>query len=289
MAMVIAEVFADAVNAAMDTSIRVGRLATDYTAMVDDITVCGGSVHFPTIDRVGDADVVTKGTALTPDEVSMSDAEAEIKQIAKSVRIFDKDNVQVKGRLKDRLAEQLGQAMARSVDSDLVASIRNEAVYKLEVTEHITVSDIYTALDAFGDQVDNDSFAGILINSRLRRDLMAMDEFTSIEKTYAKSGNGMVQDGVIGYWAGSIPVVLSDNGTSKEGRLLFAAIKKDALGVVWQKMPLIEEERESKLLATDLVASEMYAVKLINSDGASIIEVAPKSVAPAGDAGTGKS
>lgn len=286
MSLVIPEVFADAVNQSMDVSLRVGKLATDYTDMVEDITTCGDTVHFPTIDRISDADTVTKGTALVPDEVNMSDAKAEIKQVGKSVRIYDKDGIQVKGKLKDRLAEQLGQSMAKAVDIDLVMSIRNEAVYKRDVMGGLTVNDIDAVMDVFGDQMDNEDFAGILINSQLRRDIVRMDEFTSIEKTYAKSGNGMVKDGVIGYWAGSIPVVMSDNGTAYDDKLLFAAIKKDALGVVWQKQATTEEEREAKLLATDLVANELYATKLVHTDGVSIAEVYRKGETASDEANT---
>lgn len=272
MAIVIPEVFSNAVNAAMDVALRVGRLATDYTDMVDDITTYGGTVHFPTIDRITDADVVEKGTALVPDEVSMTDSTAEIKQVAKSVRIYEKDAIQVKGALKDKLAEQLGQGMAKAVDADLVNSIREEAAYKNE-TANLTAAEIDAAFDVFGDQVDNDLFAGILINSKLRSTITNMEAFTSANKTYAANGNGIVRDGVIGLWNGTIPVIVSNNGTYADGKSMLAIIKKDALGVIWQKQASTEEEREAKLLATDLVASELYATKLLHADGVSLLEV----------------
>ena len=39
-----------------------------------------------------------------------------------------------------------------------------------------------------------------------------------------------------------------------------------------QKETTVEEEREAKLLATDLVASNLYAVKLLDSKGVSILK-----------------
>lgn len=266
------EVFADAVNEALGVKLRVGNLATDYTDLVDDITTYGDTVHFPIIDRITDADVVTLGTAMTPDDVNMTDATAEIKQVGKSVRIYDKHSIQVKGALKDNLAIQLGEAMAKAVDSDLVNSIRDEAVYTDDI-ETLTQADVDGAFNVFGDDVDNDTFAGILINSRLRSAFMEMDAFTSATKTYAVGGNGIVKDGIIGYWNGTIPVYVSDNGTFNSNKSLLAVVKKGALGVVWQKVPTVEEERESKLLATDLVASEMYATKLVHTDGVSVLEI----------------
>lgn len=280
MAIIVPEVFADAVNSAMGVALRVGRVATDCTEMMEEITQYGGSVHFPMIDRISDAEAVTKGVALVPDNVSMTDAEAEIKQVGKSVRIFDKDQAQVKSALKDKMAEQLGQSMAKAVDKDLVTEMKENAVFKENVTE-LTEDAINGAFDVFGDDVDNDSFAGIIINSGLRSAITAMDAFTSANKTYAADGNGIVRDGVIGLWNGSIPVILSNNGTSgkitvsgneKDAKMLFI-VKKDALGYVTQKEAQVEEEREGKLLATDLIASELYAVKLIKSNGVSVLNV----------------
>lgn len=275
MAIIVPEVFADAVNAALGVKLRAGRLAMDYTNYVDDITTYGDTVHFPVIDRITDADVVTLGTPMTPEDVSMTDSTAEIKQVGKPVRIYDKHSIQVKGKLKENLATQLGEAMAKAVDTDLVNAIRNEAVYKNDVATRgdFVENVVDSAFDVFGDDVDNDTFAGILINSRLRSDFMKMSAFTDATKTYATNGNGIVRNGIIGYWNGTIPVYVTDNGTYESDKALVAIIKNGALGVIWQKVPTIEEEREAKLLATDLVASEMYATKLVHTDGVSVLEV----------------
>lgn len=279
MSIIIPQVFADAVNDSMGVALRVGRVATDFTDMVEEITQYGGSVHFPVIDRISDAEAVTKGVAIVPDTVSMTDAEAEIKQVAKSVRIFDKDQAQVKSALKDKMAEQLGQAMAKAVDRDLVEEMKANAVYQENITE-LTAGAIEGAFDVFGDDVDSDSFAGIIINPALRSVITVMDEFVSATKTNTAEGNGIVRDGIIGLW-NNIPCILSGNGTSgtisvggsdKDAKMLFV-IKKDALGYVTQKEAQIEEEREAKLLATDLVASELYAVKLVKTNGVSVLNV----------------
>lgn len=272
--IIVPQVFADVVNKRLDVKLRAAKLATDYTDMVEDITTCGDTVHFPMIKRITDAGVVTKGTALVPDEVDMEDAVAEIKQVAKAVRIYRKDNTQVKDELKNKLAIQVADSLAKAVDADLVAQILT-ATYVDDSLTTLTATDIDGAFDVFGDDVDNDTFAGILINSKLRKSFMGMDAFTSIMKTNAALGNGVVVDGVIGYWNGTIPVYVSDNGTydTTNSKSLLAVVKKDALGVVWQQEPTIEEEREAKLLADDIVASEMYATKLIDAAGVSVLKI----------------
>ena len=271
MAIITPVVFADAVNESMDVALRVGRLATDYSDMVD-IATCGSEVSFPVIDRIDDAGIVTKGTALTPDEVSMTDNRATVKHVGKAVRVYDKDATQVKGALVENMARQLGDTMAKAVDADLVASVVAYAAYKDTATT-LTADVIYDAFEAFGDNIDNDTFQGILIHSSLRKAMMKMDDFTSIEKTNAAIGNGIVVDGVIGLWNGTIPVIVCNNGTKADNKALFAIVKKGALAIAWQKQATIEEEREAKLLATDIVANELYATKLIHADGASIVQI----------------
>lgn len=285
--LVIPELFSEAVNSKMEVSLRVGRLATDMTDLAEDIRTCGDTIHFPTFDRISDAATVVKGTPLVPEEVNMSDSTAKIGQVGKSVRIYDKDSVQVKGAMKDRMAEQIGEVMAKDVDKNLVDEMDASAVYKVPTAnaESITVSEIESAFDCFGDDVDSANFAGILINHRLRKAFTAMDEFTSISKTYAKDSNGVVENGIVGYWLGVIPVIICDNNTydtdKKECKTYL--VRKDALGVIWQKEITIEEEREGKLLATDLIASDLYAVKLMDTKGCVVLR---KTIAASSESGS---
>lgn len=276
MAIIVPEVFADAVNSAMGVSLRAGRVATDFTELVDEITQYGDKVNFPEIDRIGDAAVMVKGTPLIPKEVAMTDNEAEIKQVGNSVRVYDKDNIQVKGNLKDRMAEQLGDTMAKAIDSDLVAEIKAEAVYQEDIyVEELTADAIEDAFDVFGDKQDDKEFAGILINSKLRKHIKKMEAFSDLEVAYAKDGNGMVENGVIGHWNGDIPVIMTNNGTYESSTkvALLAIVKHNALGYILQRKCNVEEEREAKLKATDIVADELYATKLLHKDGVSVLNV----------------
>lgn len=273
--LVIPELFSEAVNSKMEVSLRVGRLATDMTDLAEDIRTCGDTIHFPTFDRISDAATVVKGTPLVPEEVNMSDSTAKIKQVGKSVRIYDKDSIQVKGAMKDRMAEQMGEVMAKDVDASLVDEMDVNAVYKVPTSgaEAFTKTELEAAFDCFGDDVDSANFAGILINHRLRSAFVNMEEFTSISKTYAKDGNGVVENGIVGYWLGVIPVIICDNNTydTEKKECKTYLVRKDALGVIWQKEVTIEEEREGKLLATDLIASDLYAVKLMDTKGCVVL------------------
>lgn len=275
MSLVIGSVYADAVNSKLGTALKMKDIATDYTDMVSDILVYGNEVHFPTFNRLSDAEEVTKGTALVPEEVGMSDSTAKVKQTGKSVRIYDKDKAQIKGAVVDAMASQTAEVMAKKIDTDLAKEMVDNAVYKTALAEGVlSVTAIDSAFDVFGDQVQNSSFTGIVAHGKFRSAIMRMDEFTKIDKSYAVSGNGIVDDNnCIGFWNGTIPVYLSDqmwDATNSEP--IMAIVKKGALGYIMQKETTVEEEREAKLLATDLVASNLYAVKLLDPKGVSILK-----------------
>ena len=275
MSLVIGSVYADAVNSKLGTALKMKDIATDYTDMVSDILVYGNEVHFPTFNRLSDAEEVTKGTALVPEEVGMSDSTAKVKQTGKSVRIYDKDKAQIKGAVVDAMASQTAEVMAKKIDTDLAKEMVDNAVYKTALAEGVlSVTAIDSAFDVFGDQVQNSSFTGIVAHGKFRSAIMRMDEFTKIDKSYAVSGNGIVDDNnCIGFWNGTIPVYLSDqmwDATNSEP--IMAIVKKGALGYIMQKEITVEEEREAKLLATDLVASNLYAVKLLDPKGVSILK-----------------
>ena len=274
MSLVIGSVYADAVNSKLGTALKMKDIATDYTDMVSDILVYGNEVHFPTFNRLSDAEEVTKGTALVPEEVGMSDSTAKVKQTGKSVRIFDRDKAQIKGAVVDAMANQTAEVMAKKIDSDLISEMVDNAVYKTALPGELTVTAIDSAFDVFGDQVQNSSFSGIVAHGKFRSAIMRMDEFTKIDKSYAVSGNGIVDDNnCIGFWNGTIPVYLSDqmwDATNSEP--IMAVVKTGAIGYIMQKETTVEEEREAKLLATDLVARNLYAVKILDTKGVSILK-----------------
>lgn len=270
MAIFIPEVFADAVNEKLGTTLRFGSVAFDATSLVSDIKNAGDTMHFPKLKRTASVESVVKGTALTPAVIDMTDSEAVIKYIGSAFRVYDSEKAQIKGSVQDKIIEQVSTAMAKTIDTDLAAAIDKDIVFKSAVAEAsaITSAELQTAIDNFGDDVDTDTFAAIIINSRLRSSFVGMTEFVNTALTYQTNGNAIVQNGVIGHYFG-IPVIVTNNGTyddvKKEAKTYI--VKKDALGYVFQKNITLEESREALLLATDIVASSLYSTKLLDETG----------------------
>lgn len=269
MAIFIPEIFSDAVNEKLGTTLRFGSVAFDASSLVPEIKTAGDTMHFPKIKRTATVENVVKGTALTPAELDMSDSTAEIKYIGSAFRIYDKDKSQVKGVLQDKIVMQVSDVMAKQIDTDLAAAC-DTAVFKSAVAaaDKITSVELQTGIDNFGDSVDTDSFAAIIINAKLRSSFAGMDEFVNTAKTYQTNGNGLVQNGVIGYYFG-IPVIVTNNGTWDSVKLEAKTyiVKKDSLGYVFQKNVTLEESRQALMLATDVVASSLYATKLLDDKG----------------------
>lgn len=274
--LIIPEVFADAVNAKLDASLRIGRVAFDATSAVPEVMQYGDTIHFPKLKRVVTAEEVTKGNALTPAAVDMDDMSAKVKQVGGAARVYDSEAAQIKGRVMDNMVLQVAEAIAKKIDSDLVDAMDTDIAYKQATAEgdKLTADELMAGIALFGDDIDTANFAGIVVNSRLVPSLLAMDAFTSVEKTFnkAEQANGLVVDGVIGYFIG-IPVIVCNNGTYDNGQSECKTyiVKRDALGYVFQRNIRVEEERESKLLATDIVASSLYAVKLLDTAGAAVL------------------
>jgi N4-gp56 family major capsid protein len=278
MALIIPSVFADTVNEKLGKALKIASLAYDATKDVADIQTCGSEVHFPKFDRVASVGKVTKGTELVAAELSMSDNVATVNQAGGSVNIYDKDAAQIKGNTIDNLSQQLADAMAVDIDSSLVNSLDTESTQKSAIASAtaVTETEMFNAMALFGDDQNFDSFSGIAIAPQMLPSFYAMDSFVSAEKTFAHTGNGIIQNNVIGYWM-NIPVVLTSScfdGTAKEAKVYF--IKKLALGYIMQKVPTIEIERQASFLRNVIVASDMYATKVLDKSG---IVIARKTIA----------
>ncbi len=277
MAIIVPELFSRAVLEQMPHSLRIGRVAYDATAEADDgkITQAGDIVHFPVIKRTARSVEVVQGVPLVPAELDMSDMTAQIKHMAVPYTVYDKQQIQVKPGVLDKVVEDISTEMARTIDADLVDTMDTEAVYKeaTDAPDSITLNELYKGMKCFGDSVDSASFAGIIINSRLWESFMNMPPFIKTDYTFNNQGNGVIKDGVIGYLFGGVPVIICDNNTfdenANECKTYF--VKKHSLGYIFQRRVMIEEARALRLLATDIVASALYCTKLLDNKGAVIL------------------
>jgi hypothetical protein len=268
------EIFANAVNEELGVHLRLGRLAFDASSAVSEIRNAGDTIVFPQLDRVVQIGEVLKGDSVTPDVINMSKMEAKIKLTGGGARIFDSERIQIKGSVLNLMVTQVAEAMALDIERDLGKAIHEDAMYKIALgSGGVTVTALEACINLFRDNVNTSSFAGIVINSVYNSGFYEMPAFTSAEKTYTTANSGIVVNNVIGYYRG-IPVVSTDAATYNESEEpCIYILKKRALGYVFQRNILIEEEREAKLFATDIIVSALYATKLLDQKG--VVVLAP--------------
>lgn len=267
MALIIPEVYAGIVREKFLGKVKVATLSTNL-GILSNSTV-GSTVIFPKFNTIGDANLVVKGTESPIDSLNQVSSEATIKMIDKIIRVYDIDDMTAVGNHIEEASSQQAIVFARKLDADLITEAKTTALKTATAgATAITAAELNSGLANYGDDADVDDIGGIVVNSLLDSSFYGMAEFVDATKTYNQNGNGIVRNGMIGYFRG-IPVFHSDKGTydTTLSECVSFIIKKGALGYMEKKAIDIQEEREEKLHATDIVGDYVYAVKLLDDAG----------------------
>ena len=265
--VIVPEVFAQLVREKIAGKVKVAQCAENLGAIVDKEV--GETITFPVWKYIGDAEDIIPGTAMTAVEMEQTSSTAEIKMIAaKGVKVFDYDNMTALGRALEEGANQQAEAIARKLDTDLIADAKTTAFKKQLANKGVVTEDeLLDCLALYGDDRDTADFHAIVAHSAFAKSFYKMEGFVKKDITYVADGNGIVVNGVIGSYMG-IPVVLSDrlyDNTNAEGFLLF--IKKGSLGFMPKEVPFVETERNASTRSTTVYTSQVYATKLTDEAG----------------------
>jgi hypothetical protein len=265
--VIVPELYADLVREKVAGKVKIAQWAENLGALVDKEV--GETITFPVWSYIGDAEDIAPGTPMTAVEMEQTTSQATIKMIAaKGVKVFDYDNVTALGRAIDEGADQQATAIARKLDTDLIAEAQKTVFKKQVATKNaITEDELLDCLALYGDDRDVNQFHGIACHSNFAKSFYKMDGFVKSDITYVADANGIVTNGVIGHYMG-LPVVLSDrlyDATNQEGFLLF--IKKGSLGYMPKEVPFVETERKPAERSTTVYTSQIYATKLTDEAG----------------------
>jgi hypothetical protein len=272
MALIKPAVYAPLVREKFEGKIRVAKMAVDLGYLTN--TTVGETVTFPKWKLLSDATDVTKGTPIDTESLDQDSSTATIKMVApKGTQIYDIDNLTILGNAINESAEQHGKLIARKLDSDLiVAALTSDLKSATAAANAITAAEMLSALTLYGDERDTEDFAGIVINSLLLPSFIGMAEFTSTEKTFTTDGNGIVRDGLVGYFLG-IPVYMTDKGTydTTLNECVTLIIKKNSLGFMTKRDINVEEDREPAYKRSTIYTDMIYAVALLAEDGVVVV------------------
>lgn len=277
MAIIIPEVFSEVLAEKVKGQVKISQFAVELQGL-SEFAEEGDKVSFPRWSALSDAEDLVKGDAITAEQLAQTKVTKEVKHKAKGVTIFDIDAKEGKGNFLENAVLQQARIFAKAYDDELVKDIDANATLKLATDSNaeITENELIKGFNLFGDAQDNDSFASIVINSRLLPSFYGMQGFTSKDKTYSADGNGVIVNGVVGYYRGTIPVVLSDVNTydSAKNECKTYIIKKGALGKKSKTNGTnIEVERDASKKATNVYADDMFVCGLIDTEGVAILRM----------------
>ncbi|NME94595.1 hypothetical protein HF847_01045 [Clostridium cochlearium] len=266
--LIIPDVYSKTLREKMEGRIKLAQLALNLP--LDEFKQVGETVIFPKFKAIGDTEDVVKGTPLQPEQLQQDSSKATVMHKGKAVRIYDYDDKTAMGNFIEEANTQQAIVFARTLDNELFKeALKSPLKSAVAEDKKITATEINNALQLFGDEQDVEDFAGILIHSLLIPSMIAMPEFTEAGKLYNETGNGIQRNGLLGYFRG-IPVFVT-NTMQDNNECVTLIVKKNSIAYMMKKDFTVEEEREAKLRATDIVADMMFAVKQVNDEGIVVV------------------
>ncbi|MVX64642.1 hypothetical protein GKZ28_13160 [Clostridium chromiireducens] len=270
---IVPEIYSTMVTEKVKGMVKISTLANDLGDLSGNV---GDTLQFPMFKALSDAELMTKGVAITPEELSQTSSGKKIVQYGKGVRVYDMDSLTALGNFVENGISQQARIMAHAQDNEMVKDIDANAILKVATAnaKSLTDDELMAGFQMFGDEQDNVDFAGIVVNSLLAPSFYKMDSFVKADITTSNPQNGRVINGCIGFYRGTIPVLLSDVNTydSTLNECKSYIIKNDALGIMPKRDVLVEPERKASLKATDVYADYIFACGLIMKDGVCILK-----------------
>ncbi|MDN5667033.1 MAG: N4-gp56 family major capsid protein [Renibacterium salmoninarum] len=243
----------------------------------------GDEVDFPKWSTLSDLDDLTEGVAMGTEALTQSSTKATIKEAGKAVEITDTAKLVGLGNAQDEAIRQFGVLAARKVDGDLIT------VAGATVTGGVTYANGSTATDSaplsfttaagglkwagivggiekFGDDFEPDEFSGLYVRSDTRAALWNDPQF--IAASQAQGVNGVVNRGLLGN-IGGLNVYVTDRLSAGKAMI----IKRNALGVLYKRRPIVEQDRDILKRTTVVTTNLHYAVKRLNDRGVCVLNI----------------
>lgn len=268
--IIVPQVFKGIMEAKFKEKVKLLNLAVNM-GDVPEFANVGDTIHFPKFKQLDISKMkeMAKGDVLDVTELEQEDSTAKIKQVGFASRVFDIVDLTAFGNHVEENARQHATIFARKLDLDLAEEAQKTPLKAKTMNgTDLMNRELAQGFGMFGDEIDTEEFAGIVINSRLTGSMYNMNEFVDKGKTYVTDGNGIVRNGMIGYFRG-IPVFVADHMTydKTKDECITYIVKNGALGYKMKRDLNIELDRQAKAKATDVVTDSIYAVKLLKDDG----------------------
>lgn len=268
------EVITAMVNEQMKGREKLMALASDLGNLPNGVQA-GDTFSIVKYQHLGEMVDLAKGDTIALEDLVATKSSETIEHKAKGFTIYDIEKETTIGgkSLLDMKVTDMANLRVRAIEKSLGSKLA-QAPLKYAVTNETAVTEveINNALaTAFGDDQDYDTFAGIVVNSKVAVGFYTMEGFVKADLTHTAQGNGIVANGVIGSFRG-IPVIMSDVTTfdTTKNECITYIIKKGAIGYKVQAGE-VEVSREASKKADEVYDDLMFVTGVINDSGVAVL------------------
>ncbi|MDN3056185.1 N4-gp56 family major capsid protein [Streptomyces sp. SRF1] len=269
--MIVPDVWADMVQAKFKGALILGTLALDDNTLEGKP---GDTVNFPKWTALGEAEDLTEGTPMTPEQLGTDPGNsATIKEAGKAVELTDKSRLVAFGDPYAETQRQLGVLIARKIDKDLTAAAEAPGVITVDASTAALSWDVMVSgIEKFGDEWDPDNMAGLVIHSVQRAALLRDPNFISADKLGA---GAVIPRGVIGQ-VGGVNIYVSDRvtktGTGADTTYNALLLRRGALGLLYKRRPIVETDRDILARTTVVTTNVHYATHRLDDEGVVVLK-----------------
>lgn len=218
---------------------------------------------------------LAKGDTIALEDLVATESQETIEHKAKGFTVYDIEKETTIGgkSLMDNKIADMADIRVRAIEKSLGSKMAKAPLkYAVASATAVTEDEINLALQqAFGDDQDYDTFAGIVVNSKVATGFYTMNGFVKADLTHTQDGNGIVKGGVIGTFRG-VDVIMSDVTTydTTKNECLTFIIKKEAIGYRVQAGE-VEVARSANKKANEVYDDLMFLTGIINDAGVCVL------------------
>lgn len=233
-------------------------------------TKIGSRVKFPRWKPLGAMSAFEQGGTISTEKLEEEIDTAVVQAGAKGVEIEDWADLNSEGDGSAEAGRQFSELSARYVDSELVTEAGTAELSSTAGGTPTWSNFIDAIIDNWGDNA-LEQVGGIVVHSKVMGSLMKLTEF--IRKEELGPEMGLNVRGFIGV-LGTYPVFVSDRVNVNSGspdtydNLI---CKQGALGLKFQRMLLVETDRDVLAKSDILAADVRFAVHLLYGDPQPVI------------------
>lgn len=260
------------VLAAMIAAEIPGQLAlagSDAVTVLDNLKGGpGNTIKIPRWGTIGDFTEVAEGNAMPVVNIAATAATATVKKFARGVEVTDEALLASYDDPLKEVARQFARYAARAADRELIVAAETTTL-EHTASGTITLNDIVDAIGKWNDASVN--ISGLVVHSKVYRDLIKLPEF----KTLTQKADQVIERGVVGMVYG-VPIRVSDSITTVAGspntyRNLL--LKKNALGLWYQRNMNVETERDTIKRTTVITADSIFATAMFQDNPLPVVKL----------------